>query len=111
MSDPSQDKADDQPQENEFEELDALLAEPTAVETRQTKINEASSDDEFDDLGGLIKGSGYQGLPGSPSTAISGKKYICPVPNCTRVWFRQGLRTPPLCEDHGVVMIPVPDEG
>jgi hypothetical protein len=109
MNDQSQNKSDDQAQGNEFEELDALLAESSEGEARESTTDAASSDDEFDDLGVLINRGSYQGLPGSPSTAIPGKKYICPVPGCaTQPWFRMGLRTPPLCEEHGVMLVPVP---
>jgi hypothetical protein len=112
MSDKSQNKSDDQSQENEFEELDALLAEPAEEVTREAKITEPSPEDEFGDLGVLIERSGYQGLPGEPTTAVAGKKYICPVPECTtEPWFRMGLRTPPLCYEHGVVLVPAPDAG
>ncbi|MEM9148862.1 MAG: hypothetical protein AAGB19_00100 [Cyanobacteria bacterium P01_F01_bin.3] len=112
MNDMSQGTFDDQSQENEFEELDALLAEAPEGEAKESTTDEASSDDEFDDLGVLINRGNYQGLPGSPSTVIPGKKYICPVPGCAiQPWFRMGLRTPPLCEEHGVVLVPAPDEG
>ncbi|MEO0376354.1 MAG: hypothetical protein AAF329_17380 [Cyanobacteria bacterium P01_A01_bin.17] len=112
MNDLSQVTSDDQSQENKFEELDALLAQAPAEEASESTTDEASSDDEFDDLGVLIDRGSYQGPPGSPSTAIPGKKYICPVPGCTTPpWFRMGLRTPPLCEEHGVVLVPAPDEG
>lgn len=63
---------------------------------------------EFEDL--LVDKSPYEDLPGEPSTAIAGKKYICPVPECPQEWFRVGLRTPPLCEEHGVVMVPATDK-
>lgn len=110
MNDQSQDKSSDQSQVNKLEELDALLDESTGEKARESKNHEAPSDGEFDDLGVLTKGSSYQGLPGSPSIAIPGKKYICPVAECTaQPWFRMGLRTPPLCEEHGVVLIPTPE--
>jgi hypothetical protein len=112
MNDQFQDKSDNKPQSNGLEKLDALPSEYTEVETREAKTDESASDDELDDLGVLINRGNYQGLPGSPSTAIPGKKYICPVPGCaTQPWFRMGLRTPPLCEEHGVMLVPAPDEG
>jgi len=74
MTDQSQHRFDDQPddqtQKNEFEELDALLAEPSEGEAREAPTDAASSEDEFDDLGVLINRGNYQGLPGAPSTAI-----------------------------------------
>ncbi len=112
MNDQSQKAFGAEPSENEFEELDALLAEPVEEVTREAKITEPSPEDEFGELGTLIDRSGYQGLAGEPTTAVAGKKYICPVPECTtEPWFRLGLRTPPLCDEHGVVLVPAPDAG
>ena len=112
MNDQSQKAFGAEPSENEFEELDALLAEPAEEVTREAKITKPSPEDEFGDLGALIERSGYQGLAGEPTTAVAGKKYICPVPGCTtEPWARRGLRTPPLCDEHGVVLVPAPDAG
>lgn len=112
MNDQSQEASGSEPSENEFEELDALLAETVEEVTREAKITQPSPEDEFDDLGAFIERSGYQGLAGEPITAVAGKKYICPVAGCnTAPWFRLGLRTPPLCDEHGVVLVPAPDAG
>lgn len=109
MNDQSQSKPGDQSQANKFEELDALLIESTDENTSHLKDKEALSENEFDALDVLIEKSGYERLPGF-SKALPGKKYICPVPGCAVDWFRIGLRTPPLCEEHGVVLVPTPDE-
>lgn len=55
----------------------------------------------------------YQKLAGMPSSAFAGKKYICPVPDCSEpFWFqRRANQSPKICEEHGVMMVPAPDEG
>ena len=53
----------------------------------------------------------FQPLPGTPSSAIAGQRYICPVPNCSEDWFRRGTQSLKICEEHGVVMEPATDEG
>mgnify|MGYP006306370205 CR=1 FL=1 len=110
MNKPSQGQPGDQSQEQTFAELDALLAEPAGEKATSPQTDD-SPEEEFDDLGVLIDRSGYQGLPGAPSTSVAGKKYVCPTAGCATEWFRQGLRTPPLCEEHGVVLIPSEDVG
>lgn len=53
----------------------------------------------------------FQRLPGTSNSAIAGQRYICPVPDCPEDWFRMRAgQSPPLCEKHGVVMIPAEDE-
>ncbi|MEO0885203.1 MAG: hypothetical protein AAFY54_04625 [Cyanobacteria bacterium J06648_10] len=52
----------------------------------------------------------YQKPPGTPPSAIAGKRYICPVPDCPEEWFRMRVgQSPPLCEEHGVVMVKAED--
>lgn len=109
MSNPSSQPGDQAPDQT-FAELDALLAEPAGKEATSPPA-EDSFEDEFDDLGVFIDRAAYQGLPGAPSTSVAGKKYVCPIAGCTVEWFRQGLRTPPLCEVHGVMLIPAEDAG
>lgn len=101
-----------QPQDNDFEKLEALLLE-TTLDNNSPPAADPSTEDEFDDLDGLLtERSGYQRLAGKPSTAVAGKKYMCPVAGCTTApWFRMGLRTPPLCEEHGVLLVPAEQEG
>jgi hypothetical protein len=50
---------------------------------------------------------GFQVLVGKPGTAVKSDRYICPVPDCPTDWFRTRVgQTPPLCEDHGQVLVP-----
>lgn len=66
--------------------------------------------EELEDLGIFVDRS-YQRLAGTSNTLVAGRQYICPVPSCkSDPWFRQGSRTPPLCEEHGQVLIPAPEE-
>lgn len=109
MPNPSSQPGDQAPGQI-FAELDALLAEPAGEEATSPQTEDSLAD-EFDALGVLIDRSGYQGLPGAPSTSVAGKKYVCPTTGCTVEWFRQGLRTPPLCEVHGVMLIPAEHAG
>lgn len=55
--------------------------------------------------------SQFQRLAGYPITVIAGTRYICPESGCSQDWFQIGLRTPPLCEQHGVVMVLATDKG
>ncbi len=89
--------------------LEVLRVYPTLAEELQQRLDPEQSIIEFS-LGDSLRDRSYQGLPGTPNTVIAGKKYICPVPECTQEWFRVGLRSPRLCEEHGVVMVPA-DEG
>ena len=47
----------------------------------------------------------FHNLPGTPSSAIPGQRYICPVPDCPEDWFRRGNQSVRICEEHGVVMV------
>ena len=90
-------------------DLEALLEEPEA------KTDPPQDSDDFADLDALLmpqdwRGDtkGYQGLAGAPTTAVPGRRYVCPVEGCSEAWFRVGLRQPPLCEVHGKTLIPDP---
>lgn len=98
-------------QDDQFEDLEALLAE-TEAEDSGTEERESASDDEFDDLGGFIDRSGYQGLAGMPAIAIPGKKYVCPVEGCSaEPWYQmRGGMSPPLCEEHAEVFVAAEDD-
>ena len=66
------------------------------------------ADQEFADLGTMRT---YQPSAGAAVTAVPGQRYICPVPDCDQVLFRQGTRSVPICPVHGVVMELAPGEG
>ncbi|MDA0268767.1 MAG: hypothetical protein O3A14_17855 [Cyanobacteria bacterium] len=96
--------------------LDALLAESDG-DTIPPPSTDAPGpeDDNFDDLGVLLmpqswggESKAYEGLAGAPTTAVPGRRYVCPVEGCSEEWFRVGLRQPPLCEVHGKTLIPDP---
>lgn len=101
------------------EDLLQLLRSYPAVAERLQQLLERSGQiitletaDELYEAYRVSRGSSqFQQLAGEPTTAIPGTRYICPVPDCPEEWFQIGLRTPPLCEKHGVVMVLVTDEG
>lgn len=90
-------------------DLESLLEEP------EDKTNLPQDSEDFTDLDCLLMPQEwqgdtkvYQGLAGAPTTAVPGRRYVCPVEGCTETWFRVGLRQPPLCEVHGKTLIPDP---
>jgi hypothetical protein len=87
----------------------AELLQQQLEQSEQSIITPEASDEAYE-IYGISRGS-YQQLAGEPTTAIPGTRYICPVPECSQDWFQIGLRTPPLCEEHGVVMVLARDEG
>ncbi len=81
--------------------------------TTPDPVAQPDDDQEFGDLGSLLTSKGilsnnnFQSLPGDPGTAVQSDRYICPVPDCPTDWFRTRVgQTPPLCEDHGQVLVP-----
>jgi hypothetical protein len=96
--------------------LQLLLGFPAVAELLQQQLDQSAqsgttetSDDAYEYYG--IDKSSYQQIAGEPTTAIPGKRYICPVPECSQDWFQIGLRNPPLCEEHGVVLVLAADAG
>jgi hypothetical protein len=70
-------------------------------------------DDDFAELGGLLTPKGvtstgsFQSLAGNPGTVVKSDRYICPVPDCPVDWYRTRVgQAPPLCEAHGLVLVP-----
>jgi hypothetical protein len=113
---------------NGEELLQLLLGYPAVAELLQQKLDQlgqsitSETSDEASDISisvdcssdisvPLIFAGAYQKLPGNPSTVIPGTRYICPESDCSKCWFQIGLRTPPLCDDHGAVMVLATDEG
>ncbi|MEN8444176.1 MAG: hypothetical protein ABG776_04085 [Cyanobacteria bacterium J06555_13] len=90
--------------------LQVLSAHPALADVLQQSLGlqQPIEESSFDDL--LRDRSAFQNLPGTPSSAIAGQRYICPELNCSEDWFQRRVgQSPPLCEVHGVVM--VKDEG
>ena len=96
--------------------LQLLLSYPAVAELLQQQLDQprrgipSQAPDEAYESYGVSRGS-FQPLAGEPTTAIAGKRYTCPVPGCSEEWFQIGLRNPPLCEDHGLVMVLATGEG
>lgn len=95
-----------------------LLSYPAVAELLQQQreqsgqsIPSETSDDEYESYGVSRGAFQFQQLAGEPTTAIPGTRYICPESECSEDWFQIGLRTPPVCEKHGVVMVLATDEG
>ena len=98
--------------------LQLLLGYPAVAALLQQQLEQSGrsitseTSDELYEAYGIPKGPfQFQRLAGEPTTAIPGTRYICPVSECSKDWFQIGLRTPPLCEKHGVVMVLATDEG
>ena len=91
--------------------LKVLRTYPAVAEALQQKLDLPQPVDEHS-LEELLRDRSYNGLPGKPSSAIPGQRYICPVPDCGEPpWFRRGSQSPRICEEHGVVMVPATGEG
>ncbi len=95
--------------------LQLLLAFPAVAELLQQQLEQSGQNITLkisDEAYGIFRGSSqFQQLAGEPTTAIPGTRYICPESGCSQDWFQIGLRTAPLCEKHGVVMVLATDEG
>ena len=90
----------------------ALLANYPAAQAALQQLADQEASQEFADLGVLItRNDAFKSLPGKSITVVSGQRYICPDPDCSEEWYRQGMRTPPICGEHGKVLIPAPNEG
>ncbi|PZO09339.1 MAG: hypothetical protein DCF25_21825 [Leptolyngbya foveolarum] len=89
--------------------LKVLCAYPKLAEELRQRFDQQQNDDFFDDLASretIEFSRGYSQPAGTPNSAIAGQRYICPVPDCPEDWFRRGVgQSPPLCEEHGVVMV------
>ena len=90
--------------------LEVLWAYPAVAEKLQQKLDLQKLDDESS-LENTLRSRSFQNLPGVPSSAIPGQRYICPVPDCPEAWFRRGNQSPKICEEHGVIMVPAADDG
>ena len=94
--------------------LQLLLGFPAVARLLQQQLDQSEQNitlETSDKAYEIHRGaSQFQQLAGEPTTAISGTRYICPEPSCSQDWFQIGLRTPPLCEKHGVVMVLAADE-
>lgn len=98
--------------------LQLLLSYPAVAELLQQQLEQSgrgitseTSDEAYESYG-VSRGSfQFQQLAGEPTTAIAGKRYICPESGCSQDWFQIGLRTPPLCEKHGLVLVLATDVG
>jgi len=92
--------------------LQVLSAHPALADVLQQRLGSQQPIEEssFDDL--LRDRSAFQDLPGTSSSAIAGQRYICPKSDCSEDWFQRHVgQSPPLCEDHGVVMVLAENEG
>lgn len=89
--------------------LKVLRTYPALAEELQQRLDRQQQDDDFfRDLAlkDINFSRGYSQLAGMPISAIAGQRYICPVPDCSEDWFRRVVsQSPPLCEEHGVVMV------
>lgn len=98
-------------QSNGADLLKVLRVYPALAEELQQRFDLPQPIHEYR-LDDLLKDRSFQKLPGTPTSAIAGQRYICPVPDCSEDWFRrQAGQSPPLCEEHGVVMVLAADEG
>ena len=89
--------------------LKVLRAYPALAKELQQRFDQQQNDDFFNDLASretIDFSRGYSQPAGTPNSAIAGQRYICPVPDCSEDWFRRGVgQSPPLCGEHGAVMV------
>ncbi|MGD1904875.1 MAG: hypothetical protein ACFB0C_02640 [Leptolyngbyaceae cyanobacterium] len=94
-----------------------MMPEPSEnldpIEPKPDTTTQPDDGDDFAELGGLLtpKGvpatGGFQSLAGNPGVVVKGDRFVCPVPGCSVDWYRTRVgQSPPLCEAHGLVLVP-----
>ena len=98
--------------------LQLLLSYPAVAELLQQQLEQSgrsitskTSDEAYESYGVSRGSSNSNRLRENQPQQFLERNTFARYPSCSEDWFQIGLRTPPLCEKHGVVMVLATDEG